>query len=46
MTLFSLYEGNGFILFDERRFEYGGKNIGSWSYKLDELAKGKPKVLR
>ena len=40
------YEKNGFILFDERRFEYGGKNIGSWSYKLDELAKGKPKVLR
>ena len=31
------YEKNGFILFDERRFEYGGKNIGSWSYaqKLD-----------
>ena len=26
------YEKNGFTLFDEKRFEYGGKAIGSWSY--------------
>jgi len=26
------YEKNGFTLFDERRFEYGEKSVGSWSY--------------
>lgn len=26
------YEKNGFCLFDEKRFEYGGRAIGSWSY--------------
>lgn len=26
------YEKNGFTLFDERRFDYKGKSIGSWSY--------------
>ena len=29
------YEKNGFSLFDERRFEYGGKSIGSWSYIME-----------
>ena len=28
------YEKNGFSLFDEKRFEYGGKAIGSWSYVM------------
>ena len=28
------YEKNGFSLFDEKRFEYGGKSIGSWSYAM------------
>ena len=28
------YEKNGFVLFDEKRFEYGGKAIGSWSYAM------------
>ncbi len=28
------YEKNGFDLFDEKRFEYGGKTIGSWSYSM------------
>ena len=28
------YEKNGFSLFDEKRFEYGGKRIGSWSYAM------------
>ena len=28
------YEKNGFSLFDERRFENGGKSIGSWSYRM------------
>ncbi len=28
------YEKNGFSLFDEKRFEYGGKAIGSWSYAM------------
>ena len=31
------YEKNGFSLFDEKRFEYGGKSIGSWSYRRDVL---------
>ena len=29
------YENNGFSLFDEKRFEYAGKSIGSWSYVMD-----------
>jgi GNAT superfamily N-acetyltransferase len=28
------YEKNGFVLFDEKRFDYGGKSIGSWSYAM------------
>lgn len=28
------YEKNGFTLFDERWFEYGGKRVGSWSYSM------------
>lgn len=28
------YEKNGFSLFDEKWFEYGGKSIGSWSYVM------------
>ena len=28
------YEKNGFSLFDEKQFEYGGKTIGSWSYAM------------
>lgn len=28
------YEKNGFSLFDEKRFENGGKSIGSWSYVM------------
>lgn len=28
------YEKNGFTLFDEKRFENGGKSIGSWSYRM------------
>ena len=28
------YESNGFSLFDEKRFGYGGKTIGSWSYSM------------
>ena len=28
------YEKNGFSLFNEKRFEYGGKAIGSWSYAM------------
>ena len=28
------YEKNGFSLFDEKRFAYGGKSIGSWSYVM------------
>lgn len=28
------YEKNGFFLFDKKQFEYGGKTIGSWSYKM------------
>lgn len=31
------YEKNGFTLFDEKRFEYGGKSIGSWSYRREVL---------
>ena len=30
----SFYEKNGFVLFDEKRFEHGGKSIGSWSYAM------------
>ena len=29
------YEKNGFTLFDEKRFEYGGSSIGSWSFRMD-----------
>lgn len=28
------YEKNSFTLFDERRFEYGGKSVSSWSYSM------------
>lgn len=28
------YEKNGFSLFDKRTFEYGGKRIGSWCYRM------------
>ena len=28
------YEKNGFSLFDEKTFEYEGKTIGSWSYRM------------
>ena len=28
------YEKNGFVLFDEKQFEYEGKTIGSWSYLI------------
>ena len=28
------YEKNGFNLFDERRFGYGGRSMGSWSYSM------------
>ena len=29
------YEKNGFTRFDTRRFEYGGRAFGSWSYRMD-----------
>ena len=28
------YEKNGFSIFDEKTFEYEGKTIGSWSYRM------------
>ena len=31
----AFYTKNGLIEFDEKQFEYKGKTIGSWSYRID-----------